>query len=88
MSSPDQLRDAGAAACADDMSDRNPVKINLSVHAAEAIALRGIDLARVEATIVAPDWTEPDSRPGRTRFLQSHRGFRRARAASCSSSGR
>lgn len=51
------------------------MKIILSVHAAEAIALRGIDLAWVEATISDPDRTEPDPRPGRTRSFKAIAAF-------------
>jgi hypothetical protein len=69
------LRDAGAVPYANGMSGAGPLKIILSVHSAEAIALRGIDLAWVEATIVAPDWTEPDSRPGRTRSFKAIAAF-------------
>jgi Domain of unknown function (DUF4258) len=51
------------------------LKIVLSVHAAEAIELRGIDLAWVEATISDPDRTEPDPRPGRTRSFKAIAAF-------------
>jgi hypothetical protein len=51
------------------------LKIILSVHAAEAIALRGIESAWVEATISDPDRTEPDPRPGRTRSFKAIAAF-------------
>nr|WP_294521507.1 DUF4258 domain-containing protein [uncultured Rhodopila sp.] len=57
------LREAGAVAYARDMSGAGPLKIILSVHAAEAMASRGIDLAWVEATIIAPTGCNPT--PGR-----------------------
>jgi hypothetical protein len=47
------------------------LKIILSVHAAEAIELRGIDPAWIEATISSPDRSEPDARPGRTRSFKA-----------------
>jgi hypothetical protein len=69
------LREAGAVAYASGMSGAGPLKIILSVHAAEAMASRGIDLAWVEATIVAPDWTQPDSRQGLTRSFKAIAAF-------------
>ena len=69
------MRHAGAVAYPGGMSGANPLKITLSVHAVEAMELRGIDLAWVEAAIVAPDWTEPDSRPGRTRSFKAIAAF-------------
>ena len=52
-----------------------PGKIILSAHAVEAIELRGIELAWVEATISDPDRTEPDPRPGRTRSFKAIAAF-------------
>jgi len=56
-------------------SSDQPWKIILSAHAAEAIALREIDLAWVEATIAEPDRTEPDPLPGRTRSFKRIAAF-------------
>lgn len=47
------------------------MKVILSPHAVEAIELRGIDPAWVEATVATPDRTEPDPRPGRTRSYKA-----------------
>jgi len=46
-------------------------KVYLSAHAAEAVQLRGLELAWIEATLSDPDWTAPDPRPGRTRSYKA-----------------
>jgi hypothetical protein len=43
----------------------------LSSHAAERIAEYGIEEDWVNATVAQPDWTEPDPRPGRSRYFKA-----------------
>lgn len=43
----------------------------LSPHAAERMTEHGIQWAWIDATIAQPDWSEPDSRPGRTRYFRA-----------------
>ncbi len=50
-------------------------KVHLSAHATEVVQLRGVDLAWIEATVTAPDWTESDPRPGRMRSYKAIAAF-------------
>jgi hypothetical protein len=51
------------------------MKIILLPHAAEAMELRSIEWAWVEAAVTSPDWTAPDPRPGRTRSFKAIAAF-------------
>jgi uncharacterized protein YuzE len=65
-----------------------PGKLILSAHAAEAVALRAIDLTWIEMTIFDPDRSEPDPQPGRTRSFKAIAAFWRQGAAGYSPAGR
>lgn len=51
------------------------MKLILPAHAAEAMELRGIERAWVEAAVANPDRTEPDPQPGRTRSFKAIAAF-------------
>lgn len=46
-------------------------KVTITVHAADQMEARGIARAWVEATLAAPEATEPDTRSGRTRLFRA-----------------
>jgi Domain of unknown function (DUF4258) len=62
--------------------------IRLTKHAQEAIDVRNITLAWIEATVNSPDFVEVDPRhPERTRSLEGGPRIRRPNAAGCASGG-
>ena len=48
-----------------------PATVTITAHAADQMKVRGIDRAWVEATLSAPEATEPDPRSGRVRLFRA-----------------
>lgn len=46
-------------------------RVIFTAHAEEALRTRAIDRAWVLATLAAPDWSEVDASPGRTRAFRA-----------------
>jgi hypothetical protein len=43
----------------------------MSPHAVERMAQQGIPQSWIDATLAQSNWTEPDPRPGRTRYFRA-----------------